>query len=360
MDLNIGVIGTGDIGTDHSRRLSAHVAGARVQALFDVDADRAAKLASEVGAMTHKSAHDLIDDPMVEAVIIAAPSPVHAEFTLACIAAQKPVLCEKPLAPTPTECLQVMEAEMVCGRRLVQVGFMRRYDEGYERLKRAVDDGSVGDVLLAHCIHRNAQSPTLFKSEMLLTDSVIHEIDIARWLLSEELVAASVVVPRKSPLAPEGLTDPQLVLLESSSGAIAAVEIFVNCQYGYDVRCELVGSLGTVSLELPSTGSLTVAGTRAQTVPRDWKGRFGQAYRDELQRWVKGAREGHISAELVRRLRGHGGGGSLRTLAPDGRKGTGDYLEQARALRPVLSAHNRPGQEAAWPGRKVPERKVSG
>jgi myo-inositol 2-dehydrogenase / D-chiro-inositol 1-dehydrogenase len=295
VDLNIGVIGTGDIGTDHTRRLSADVAGARVQALFDVDAGRAAKLAAEVGAVAYNSAHDLIEDPKVDAVLIAAPSPVHTELTVACIAARKPVLCEKPLAPTPAECLQVMEAETAGGTRLVQVGFMRRYDEGYERLKRAVDDGSVGDVLLAHCIHRNAQSPALFKSEMLLTDSVIHEIDIARWLLSEELVAASVVAPRRSPLAPEGLSDPQLVLLEASSGAIVEVEIFVNCQYGYDVRCELVGSLGTVSLELPSTGSLTVAGTRGQAVPGDWKGRFGQAYRDELQQWVNGARDGDIS-----------------------------------------------------------------
>jgi myo-inositol 2-dehydrogenase / D-chiro-inositol 1-dehydrogenase len=295
VDLNIGVIGAGDIGTDHARRLSADVAGARVQAVFDVDGGRATKLAAEVGAVAYTSAHDLIEDPKIEAVLIAAPSTVHTELTVACIAARKPVLCEKPLAPTPAECVQVMGAEAAGGTRLVQVGFMRRYDEGYERLKRAADDGSVGDVLLAHCVHRNAQSPTLFKSEMLLTDSVIHEIDIARWLLSEELVAASVVVPRQSPLAPHGLSDPQLVLLESSSGAIVAVEIFVNCQYGYDVRCELVGSLGTVSLELPTTGSLTVAGTQGQAVPRDWKGRFGQAYRDELQQWVKGAREGHIS-----------------------------------------------------------------
>jgi myo-inositol 2-dehydrogenase / D-chiro-inositol 1-dehydrogenase len=295
VDLNIGVIGTGEIGTDHARRLTAHVAGARVQAVFDVDADRAAKLAAELGAVIHTNAYDLIDDPGVEAVLIAAPSTVHAELTVACIGSRKPVLCEKPLAPTSSECLQVMEAEEAVGARLVQVGFMRRYDEGYGLLKRAIDDGVVGDVLLAHCIHRNAQSPPLFKSEMLLTDSVIHEIDAARWLLSEELAAATVFVPAKSPLAPDGVSDPQLVVLEARSGAMVTVEIFVNCQYGYEVRCEVVGSIGTASLELPSTGALTIAGTRGQPVPPDWKGRFAQAYRDELQHWVQGCREGQIS-----------------------------------------------------------------
>jgi myo-inositol 2-dehydrogenase / D-chiro-inositol 1-dehydrogenase len=294
VDLNIGVIGTGDIGSDHVRRLSAQIAGARVQAVFDVDADRAAALAAEVGAVAHKSAQDLIDDGEVEAVLIAAPSPVHAELTVACIEARKPVLCEKPLAPTSEECVQVMDAESAAGARLVQVGFMRRYDEGYQRVKRAIDDGSLGAVLLAHCVHRNARSPAFFRSEMLLTDSVIHEIDAARWLLSDELVAARVVVGRNSPLAPDSLLDPQLVLLEAVSGAVVEVEIFVNCQYGYEVRCEVVGSAGTASLDLPSTGAFTTAGNRSQPVPLNWKGRFGQAYRDELQEWVNGVRKGTV------------------------------------------------------------------
>lgn len=291
MDLNIGVIGAGDIGADHVRRLSAEISGARVQAVFDVDADRAAALAGEVGAEAHKSAEELIDDAAVEAVLVAAPGAVHAELAIASIAARKPVFCEKPLAPSSEECVQVMEAESGAGARLVQVGFMRRYDEGYQRVKQAVDNNAIGEVLLAHCIHRNAQSPPLFSSEMLLTESVVHEIDTARWLLADELVAATVLVPRRSPLAPADLRDPQLVLLEATSGALVEIEIFVNCQYGYDVRCEVVGSLGTASLELPSTGALATAGIRGEPVPRDWKERFGQAYRDELQQWVNGVRE---------------------------------------------------------------------
>jgi myo-inositol 2-dehydrogenase/D-chiro-inositol 1-dehydrogenase len=114
-------------------------------------------------------------------------------------------------------------------------------------------------------------------------------------LLSEEIVAARVIAGRRSPLAPAGLRDPQVVVLESASGVVVDIEVFVNCQYGYDVRGEVVGSLGTASLELPSTGTLTGGGRQWEAVPFDWKGRFGQAYRDELQEWVKSVREGTIS-----------------------------------------------------------------
>jgi myo-inositol 2-dehydrogenase/D-chiro-inositol 1-dehydrogenase len=295
VELNIGVIGTGEIGTDHVRRLSGQVAGARVQAVFDVDADRAGALAAEVGAVAHTSAQDLIDDASVDAVLIAAPSAVHAQLNIACILAGKQVLCEKPLASSSQECLEVIEAESEAGARFVQVGFMRRYDEGYLQLKRAIDNGSIGDPLLVHCVHRNAQSPPFFTSEMLLTDSVVHEIDAARWLLSDEIGTARVLSGRTSPMAPPDLRDPQVVILETASGAVVDIEIFVNCQYGYDVRCEIVGSLGTATLELPSTGAATTAGKRWEPVPIDWKGRFGQAYRDELQGWVKGVRDGMIS-----------------------------------------------------------------
>lgn len=283
---NIGVIGTGNIGTDHARRLSAKVQGARVAAVFDVDRDRAAALAAEVGAVARDGASEVIDDPSVEAVLIATPGDTHAEFTLACIAAGKPVLCEKPLAPTTTECQKVMNAEIARGRRLVQVGFMRRYDHGYQLLKAAIDGGEIGDVLLMHCLHRNPTVPPSFTSDMSLTDSVVHEIDITRWLFGEEIVAASVIAVRRSPMAEAHLRDPQLVLLETTSGAVAEVEVFVNCQYGYDVRCEVVGSTGVASLDTPTTGAVTRAGTRALPVPDNWRVRFGDAYLAELQAWV--------------------------------------------------------------------------
>jgi myo-inositol 2-dehydrogenase/D-chiro-inositol 1-dehydrogenase len=290
--LRVGVIGTGNIGTDHARRLSAQISGARVGAVFDVDAARARAVAEEVGATAFDRAPDLIDDASVDAVIIASPGDTHAALVLACLAADKPVLCEKPLATTSCAALKVLGAEVAHGRRLIQVGFMRRYDPGYRVVKAAIDDGTVGEPLLLHCVHRNATVPDTFTSDMSLTDSVVHEIDVSRWLLGQEITGTTVLATRRSPLAAAHLRDPQLVLLETEAGVVVEVEIFVNCRYGYDVRCEVVGATGAVSLDLPATGALTRDGQRAQAVPADWRVRFGGAYREELQDWVDSVHAG--------------------------------------------------------------------
>ena len=290
--INVGVIGAGAIGADHLRRLSTRVSGARVAVVFDVDAKHAAALAEGSGTTLGTSAKDVIEDPAVDAVLIASPGDTHAQLTLACIQAGKPVLCEKPLAPTSDECCKVLSAEVAHGSRLTQVGFMRRYDAGYRAVKQAIDAGSIGEVLVVHCVHRNVSSAPSYTSDMSFTDSAIHEIDTARWLIADEIVATTVIGVRRSSLAPSHLRDPQLVLLEFRSGVVVEVEIFVNCQYGYDVRCEVVGSTGVVSLDNPTTGALTRSGARSEPVPADWQGRFGDAYLVELQDWINGLETG--------------------------------------------------------------------
>jgi myo-inositol 2-dehydrogenase/D-chiro-inositol 1-dehydrogenase len=295
MVLNVGVIGTGNIGSYHIQRLAGQISGARVAAVFDVATDRAAQIAESVGATAHPEAEDVIHDDGVDAVIVTSPGDTHAHFALACIAANKPVLSEKPLATTADDALKVLEAEVAHGSRLVQVGFMRRFDPGYRRVKAALDDGSIGEPLVVHCVHRNPEVPDGFTSEMLQTDSVVHEIDVTRWLLGDEFAAATVLTPRRTPLAAEGLQDPQLVILESSRGVVVQVEMFVNAQYGYDVRCEVVGSEGTVELETPTSTALTRDFVRGRSVPADWKERFGAAFQVELQQWVDGLQTGMVT-----------------------------------------------------------------
>ena len=294
MTVNIGVIGTGSMGADHIQKLSGLIAGARVSAVFDVDRERAASVAEVAGAKAFGSASELIDSSDTDAVVIASPGPLHPEQTLACLAAGKPVLCEKPLGVTSDDCRTVLAAEVALGRRLVQVGFMRRYDAGYRQVKATVDSGTIGEALLVHAIHRNPAVPDSFTADLSMTDSVVHEFDTFRWLLGQEVAAVTVLAAKRSPRASQHMRDPQVVLMEMADGVLVEVESFVNCQYGYDVRCEVVGSEGTVTLENPVGINLNVAGVRSQPVPGDFRARFAHAYHEQLQEWIDG-----LSADAV-------------------------------------------------------------
>jgi myo-inositol 2-dehydrogenase/D-chiro-inositol 1-dehydrogenase len=289
MSVSVGIIGTGVMGADHARLLAGMVSGATVGAVFDVDRERAsAAIARIPGTRVLDDPLALIKDADVDAVLVASSDESHERFVLACLGAGKPVLCEKPLAPTAAACLRLVDAEVALGRRLVSVGFMRRYDDGYLELKRTLDGGLIGGALMLHCVHRNVSAPDGWPSDMLITASAVHEIDISRWLLGEEIVAASCYRPRRSQLVSGKTQDPQFLVLETVSGATIDVEVFVNAQYGYDVRCELVCEQGAVALGQPSTAVLRRDGAESRGVARDWRDRFAGAYRAELQDWVDG------------------------------------------------------------------------
>ena len=247
--MNIGVIGAGLMGTTHIRVLTAAVSGARSSR----SPTRTRRRRARRGRERHRDhlhrpvrAHRR---PRGRGGGDRLPGdPTHEDFTLACLEAGKPILCEKPLAIDAEASLRVVEAEAALGRRLVHVGFMRRFDPGYAALKARLDAGEVGAALVVHCAHRNPVAPPTFTSEMIITDSIVHEIDTIRWLLGEEIVRTTVFTPRASGLAPAGLQDPMVVMFEMESGRLVDVECFVNAQYGYDIRCEVVGETGTLEL----------------------------------------------------------------------------------------------------------------
>jgi myo-inositol 2-dehydrogenase / D-chiro-inositol 1-dehydrogenase len=295
MTLRIGVVGTGQMGRYHVERLAGGVPDAEVVAVSDVFVEGARQVAERIGARAYADGHELIADDQVQAVLIASPGDTHEELTLACLATDKPVLCEKPLAPTTDACLRVLEAEAAKPRRLVQVGFMRRYDDGFRAMKAEVSSGRVGRPLLLHCRHRNPAVPPGFTSDMMITDSVVHDIDVTRWLLGQEIAAATVFKARPSSLAPDGLQDPQMVLLETAEGVVVDVESFVTCQFGYDIRYELVAESGTVALGEHPGVQVRSEGRHQGPVPADYKERFGGAYQRELTEWVAGVLRGEVT-----------------------------------------------------------------
>ncbi|WP_328621440.1 Gfo/Idh/MocA family protein [Streptomyces sp. NBC_00354] len=294
--LGIAVIGTGKMGADHVRRIGRTVGGARVVAVADPDGDRVKAVAAALdGSSAHTDPAAAIAAPGVQAVLIASPGPAHEEAILQALERELPVLCEKPLTPDPAGALRVMEAEQRLGRRLVQVGFMRRFDAEYERLKELLDAGGIGRPLFLHCRHRNASSPSFFTSDMLITDSVVHEVDAARWLLGQEITAVSVLSPAPTSAAPEGLRDPRLVLLETSGGVIVDVEIFVNCGFGYEVRCEAVGEAGSAQIGEGQAMVVRSAGRNYGEIAQDFTVRFADAYDRQLRRWVAAAAQGRVA-----------------------------------------------------------------
>lgn len=186
MTIRVGVIGVGNIGTAHARNLAGSVAGSTVSAVFDVSQERSADVAAELGCRATSSLDELVGGDDVDAIVIASPDGLHAEQALACLAVGKPALCEKPLAPTSAAAKAVLDAEVAIGRRLVTVGFMRRFDPGYIGLKNEIQTGAIGPPLLVHNVHRVAFAPYGLTSAGTVTNAAIHEIDINRWLLDDE------------------------------------------------------------------------------------------------------------------------------------------------------------------------------
>jgi len=291
MAIKIGLIGAGVMGSDHARILCTAVSGAELVAVSDPDAERCRKIVEMCpAARTCVDPLDLIRDKDVDGVLVASPDATHEALVLACLDVDKPVLCEKPLAPSTDECLRVIDKESALGKRLVTVGYMRRFDPGYVEMKRRLQDGELGAALLMHCVHRNAASPSFMTGPMLITNSAVHEFDIARFVLDREIEGITVVRPRKTALAT--MQDPQILLLEMDDGAVVDAEIFINAQYGYDVRAELVCEKGTIALNAPHDVIMKHAAEEGFSFPGDWRPRFALAYRAQLQAWTASLRTG--------------------------------------------------------------------
>jgi len=296
--LRVGVIGVGLMGSDHAERLSHRTAGVRLAGVADPDADRAAALAARLDTTVHEDPLALVASPDVDAVVVASPGFVHEEQVLACLRHGKAVLCEKPLTMDDESALRVVSAEAALGRRLVTVGFMRRFDPEYAAVRAALASGRHGRLLVLHNTHRNRSVPNVdFRSEMIVRDSLVHEVDASRFLFGEEVVEVTVLSPAPSGHAGPGVVDPQVAIFAMSGGGLVTNEVFVNSQVGYEVRFEAVAERGSLLAGLASNGVLATrvtadGGTWGGGVPDDYRIRFARAYDLEVQAWADAVRAG--------------------------------------------------------------------
>jgi myo-inositol 2-dehydrogenase/D-chiro-inositol 1-dehydrogenase len=284
------------MGADHAERVANRTANATLVALADPDLARVQELASGYSDVTaYADPIELIKDDRVDAVLIASPGFVHTEQLLACISAAKYTLCEKPLSMDAASSLQVVEAERAAGRPLIQVGFMRRFDPEYAAMKQLLDSGELGRLLLLHNVHRNKDVPDTFRSEMIVRDSLVHEVDVCRWLFGEEIDEITVYAPAPTSRAAEGVLDPQVAVFRMAGGGIATTEVFVKCAVGYEVRCEATAELGNATVGLGHGVFVRSNNRWGGDVPDDFRVRFAAAYDDEVQSWVDSTRRGEVT-----------------------------------------------------------------
>jgi myo-inositol 2-dehydrogenase/D-chiro-inositol 1-dehydrogenase len=288
--LAVGLIGVGGMGTRHALNLHHYIAAARVAALYDLDVNRAREAAAACGAA------EVFDDPLrliqaddVDAVLIASPDATHADFVLECIRCRKPVLCEKPLATSTAEAVKVVEAECALGRRLVSVGFMRRFDPQHVAVRQAVEAGQIGRTIVFKGVHRNAMIPPYVTGDAIITNSAGHDIDSARWLLGQEVTEVYVRGVRTRPSFSAETVDLLLMQMLLSGDRLATIEVFVAAEYGYEVSAEIVGERGAAVTTPPGDAVVRSRGTRSVGVPQDWLARFQDAYVAELTQWVRAA-----------------------------------------------------------------------
>ena len=284
----VGVVGSGGMGCMHAENLRWKVPGARLAAVADPDTARAEELAERCGPATvFEDPVELIRARSIEAVVVASPDPTHAPLVLECLRNEKPVLCEKPLADSSQAALEVVEAEVGLGKRLVQVGFMRRYDPQHVAVKEAVESGSVGAPVLFKGWHRNVGFGSGKGSESVVTSATIHDLDSIRWYLGQEIAEVYARGVNTEPEIGENVWDLQLIQLLTTGGCMGTIETYVSSRYGYEVGVEIVGERGTVQTSPPTGAVVRREGAVSQRIEQDWLERFRTAYEIEARLWVE-------------------------------------------------------------------------
>jgi len=305
--VRIGLIGAGRIGSSHATILARRVPEAELVGVADVVPGAASRLAGQLGARAFGSPAELIGADEVEAVVISASSEAHCELIVAAAAADKAIFCEKPMSQSLADADRALAAAADVP---LQVGFNRRFDAGFAAARQVVASGGVGTPQLLRSLTRDPglANPGAVPPWTIFTQTLVHDFDTLLWL-NPAADAVEVYATADALVAPEyraaGLLDTAVVVVTFDNGARAVAEASFSAAYGYDVRAEVFGSAGMVTVGDQARSTLAhygAEGRRVDTARGDVE-LFRDAYAAEFAEFATAVREGREPAVTGRDAR---------------------------------------------------------
>ncbi|MCY9665791.1 inositol 2-dehydrogenase [Paenibacillus alginolyticus] len=297
--IRCAVLGLGRLGYWHAENLATKIRGAQLLSVIDPMEGRAEQVARELGIDGYSTnPDDAFNNPDIDAVVIVTPTSTHAEMIKKAAASGKHIFVEKPITQTLAEADEVIEAirknNIVC-----QVGFMRRFDPAYYEAKKRIEKGDIGQPIYFKGLSRDGNVPPasfIKHSGGIYLDVAIHDYDIARYLMNADVVSVQATgnVLQHSFLSEYGDVDQALTTLQFSNGAAGDVETMRIAPYGYDIRGEIVGTEGVLtigSMRQHNIQLYTFAGSTYDIIP-DFPSKFKDAYLLEMVHFIESLTNG--------------------------------------------------------------------
>ena len=289
--IGVGVVGTGRIGRLHIEHLAQNIPEAELISICSLDPTDIESLSRQF--KVPKTTDDytaILADPQIEAVLVASSTDTHVEVSQAAARAGKHVFCEKPIS-LDLEQIDETLAIVKNARVKFQVGFNRRFDAGFMRVREAVASGEIGEPHILRITSRDPAPPPIEYVKVsggIFLDMTIHDFDMARYLIGDEVVEVYAVggVRVDPQIGQVGDIDTAVITLQFQNGVIATIDNSREAVYGYDQRVEVFGSKGMVTVANPPTDTVTFSGsegTRAASPPYFFVERYKPAFLSELQ-----------------------------------------------------------------------------
>jgi len=292
--LKVGVIGAGRIGKVHAETVAFRIPEAELRAVVDVNAEAARSLAQRcsiprVGA----SPNDVLSDPEIDAVLICSSTDTHADLIIESAKAGKHIFCEKPIDYSLAKIDRALEAVEKAGVKL-QIGFNRRFDANFARVRKAIASGEIGTPHLLHIISRDPAPPPIAYVKVsggMFLDMTIHDFDMARFLIGDEVteIYAAAGVRVDPEIGKSGDVDTAIITLRFANGVLGTIDNCRKASYGYDQRVEVLGNDGAIATEncYPNRAVISTAESVRRDLPMNFfMDRYLDSFANELREFI--------------------------------------------------------------------------